>query len=224
MQVAPASNVSYASTVRAPPKICTVAIQNDPLPAPSATTVSPSTTASSSAKTISTSTKTSTPISPSAPYLSAISRTPSKDEKADKSNKLNLTKFERHRRSNPVHGPSVGWASSLGATDPLDFPISVLAQPQCFQSQEAVVSEITFKVPTWQQEQTTHLYAPGVASLRNLPGQYLCCGGGQFNIENIVIVYCCGRGCCGGGCGGVVELLRKARRIVGVTSLYRFLR
>ncbi|MPC31970.1 hypothetical protein E2C01_025271 [Portunus trituberculatus] len=96
-QAMPASNVSYASSVRAPPKMCTVTIQSDSLPAPSATTASPSTTASSSAKTISTSIKTSTPISSSAPYLSAISRTPSKDENTNKSNILNLTKLERHR-------------------------------------------------------------------------------------------------------------------------------
>ncbi|MPC59394.1 hypothetical protein E2C01_053413 [Portunus trituberculatus] len=81
-------------------------IETDPLPAPSTTTASTSTTASSSAKTTSTSTKTSTPITSSAPYLSAISRTPSKDEKTDKSNKLNLTKLERHRPSHVVATPA----------------------------------------------------------------------------------------------------------------------
>ncbi|MPC98195.1 hypothetical protein E2C01_093551 [Portunus trituberculatus] len=58
-QAAPVSNVSYASTVRAPPKMCTVAIQtdlSDLLPTPSTTTASPSTSASSSAKTTTTTT------------------------------------------------------------------------------------------------------------------------------------------------------------------------
>ncbi|MPC99369.1 hypothetical protein E2C01_094779 [Portunus trituberculatus] len=105
-QAAPASNVSYASTVRAPPKMCTVAIQTDLLLDPSTTTDSLSTSASSSAETTSTSTKTSTPITYSAPYLSAISRTPSKGEKTDKSNKSNLTKLERQRPSHVVAAPA----------------------------------------------------------------------------------------------------------------------
>ncbi|MPC79167.1 hypothetical protein E2C01_073680 [Portunus trituberculatus] len=103
-QAAPASNVSYASTVRAPPKMCTVAIQTDLLPDPSTTTDSPYTSASSSAET--TSTKSSTPITSSAPYLSAISRTPSKGEKTDKFNKLNLTKLERQCPSHVVAAPA----------------------------------------------------------------------------------------------------------------------
>lgn len=114
-QAAPASNVSYASTVRAPPKMCTVAIQtdlSDLLPAPSTTTDSPSTSASSSAKSTTTTTKTSTPITSSAPYLSAISRTPSKGEKTDKSNKLNLTKLERQRPSHVVAAPAPSRRSS----------------------------------------------------------------------------------------------------------------
>ncbi|MPC97839.1 hypothetical protein E2C01_093175 [Portunus trituberculatus] len=86
-QAAPASNVSYASTTDL----------SNLLQDPSTTTASPSTSASSSAKTTTTTTKTSTPITSSAPYLSAISRTPSKGEKTDKSNKLNLTKLERQR-------------------------------------------------------------------------------------------------------------------------------
>ncbi|MPC84794.1 hypothetical protein E2C01_079544 [Portunus trituberculatus] len=86
--------------------MCTVAIQTDPLPAPSTTTASPSTSASSSAKTTSTSTKTSTAITSSPPYLSAISRTPSKDVKTDKTNKLNLTKLECHRPSHVVAAPA----------------------------------------------------------------------------------------------------------------------
>ncbi|MPC42711.1 hypothetical protein E2C01_036339 [Portunus trituberculatus] len=86
-QAALSSNISYASTVRAPPNICTVAIQTDPLPAPSTTTASLSTSNLSSPKTTTTtSTKTSTAITSSAPYLSAISRTLSKDEKIDKTN------------------------------------------------------------------------------------------------------------------------------------------
>ncbi|MPC47856.1 hypothetical protein E2C01_041615 [Portunus trituberculatus] len=54
------------------------------------TTASPSTSTSSSAKSASTSTKTSTPITSSAPYLSAISRTP----------------IERHRPSHAVAAPA----------------------------------------------------------------------------------------------------------------------
>ncbi|MPC37340.1 hypothetical protein E2C01_030814 [Portunus trituberculatus] len=69
-QAAPASNDSYAPIVRAPSKICTVAIQADPLSAPFSTTASPSTSASSSAKTTSTSTKISTAINSSACYFS----------------------------------------------------------------------------------------------------------------------------------------------------------
>ncbi|MPD05413.1 hypothetical protein E2C01_101153 [Portunus trituberculatus] len=71
--------------------MCTVAIQtdlSDLLPDLSTTTASPSTSASSSVKTTTAAaTKTSTPITSSAPYLSAISRTPRKSEKTDKSNK-----------------------------------------------------------------------------------------------------------------------------------------
>ena len=67
MQFAPASNASYASAVRAPPKMCTIGIQTDPFPALSTSTVYTLTSASSPAKTISTSTKTSTAITSSAP-------------------------------------------------------------------------------------------------------------------------------------------------------------
>ncbi|MPC77567.1 hypothetical protein E2C01_072024 [Portunus trituberculatus] len=59
---------------------CMADQDTDPLPAPSATTASPSSSNSSSAKSTSTSTKTFTAITSSAPYLSVISRTPSKDE------------------------------------------------------------------------------------------------------------------------------------------------
>ena len=61
-QSAPASNASYPSAVRAPPKMCTIGIQTDPLPASSTYTVSPSTSASSPDKITPTSTKTSTAI------------------------------------------------------------------------------------------------------------------------------------------------------------------
>ncbi|MPC93354.1 hypothetical protein E2C01_088479 [Portunus trituberculatus] len=106
-QAAPASNVSYASTVRVPPRMCTVAIQTDLLPEdPCATTASTSTTSSSSAKTTTTTIKTFTPITSSAPYLSAIFRTPSKGEKTDKSSKLNSTKLERQRPSHVVAAPA----------------------------------------------------------------------------------------------------------------------
>ena len=105
-QSAPASNASYASAVRAPPKMCTIGIQTDLLPASSTSTVSPSTSASSPAKTTSTSTKTSTAITSSAPYLSAISRVPSNGEKTDKVDKLNLTKLERSRPSHVVSAPA----------------------------------------------------------------------------------------------------------------------
>ncbi|MPC76781.1 hypothetical protein E2C01_071213 [Portunus trituberculatus] len=92
MQAAPPSNVSYISTT-------------DPLPAPSTTTASLSTCTSSSAKTTSTSTKTS-PITSTAPYLSAISHIPSKDEKTDQSNKLTLTKLKRQHPSHVIAAPA----------------------------------------------------------------------------------------------------------------------
>ena len=53
----------------------------------------------SSAKTTSSSAKTSTSITSSAPYLSAISQSPSKGEKIDKSAKLDLPKLKRNRPS-----------------------------------------------------------------------------------------------------------------------------
>ncbi|MPC35439.1 hypothetical protein E2C01_028861 [Portunus trituberculatus] len=86
--------------------MCTVAIQADPLPALSATKASPSTSASSFAKTTFTSPKSSTALTSSVPYLSAISRIPSKDEKIDKANKLNLTKLECQRPSYVVAAPA----------------------------------------------------------------------------------------------------------------------
>lgn len=107
-QAAPASNVSYASAVRVPPKMCTVAIQTDPSPATPTTTASPSTSASSSTKPASTTTKASSPITSSSPYLAAISKTPSKNEKDNKKDKLNLTKLDRqsHRPSHVVATPA----------------------------------------------------------------------------------------------------------------------
>ena len=111
-QAAPASNVSYASTVRVQPKMCTVAIQTDPPPAASPTKASPSTSTSTTAKSASTTTKASSPITSSAPYLSAISNTPSKNEKSDKTNKLNFTKLERQRPSHVVAAPAPSRRSS----------------------------------------------------------------------------------------------------------------
>ena len=105
-QSASASNYSYASAVWAPPKMYTIGIQTDSLPASSTSTVSPSTSASSPAKATSTSTKTSTAITSSAPYLSTISRVPSKGEKTDKADKLYLTKLERTRPSHVVAAPA----------------------------------------------------------------------------------------------------------------------
>lgn len=106
-QAAPASNVSYASAVRVPPKICTVAIQTDPSPATHATTASPSTSASSTTKTASTTSKASS-ITSSSPYLAAISKTPGKNEKDNKKDKLNLTTLERksQRTSHVVATPA----------------------------------------------------------------------------------------------------------------------
>ena len=135
MQSAPASNTSYALKVKAPPKMCTIVIQTDLLPALSTSTVSPSTSASSPAKSTSTSTKTSTAITSSAPYLSAISRVPSKSEKTDKADTLNLTKLERTRPSHIVaarglsrrssHARSLSTTSGeLTVDNPMDFTTS----------------------------------------------------------------------------------------------------
>ena len=132
-QSAPASNASYASAVRAPPKMCTIGIQTHPLPA---SFTSPSTSASSPAKTTSTSTKISTAINSSAPYLSGISRAPSKSEKlTDKIDQLNLAKLESTRPSHVVavpvpsrrssHARSLSTSSGeLTIDDPMDATTS----------------------------------------------------------------------------------------------------
>ena len=105
-QAAPASNVSYASAVRVQPKMCTVAIQTDPSPATPTTTASPSTSASESTTSASTTKKASSPITSSASYLAAISKTPAKNEKDNKKDKVNLTKLERQRPSHVVATPA----------------------------------------------------------------------------------------------------------------------
>lgn len=107
----PSTSVSYSSSVQNRPKMCTIAVQTDPLPATSATT--PSTSTAATTTTTAATTTTTTNTSSSKPnYSGAVSKTQNKREKSDKSNELNLTKLERHRPSHVAATPAPSRQSS----------------------------------------------------------------------------------------------------------------
>ena len=105
-QTAPSTNVSYSSSVQSRPRMCTISVQTDPLPAASATPASLSTTATTTTTAATTSTTSQASTSKSQ-YSAAVSNTQNKREKTDKSNNnLNFTKLERHRPSHVAATPA----------------------------------------------------------------------------------------------------------------------
>ena len=101
-QAAPASNVSYASSVKSRPVMCSVAIQTESTSTTPASTPSTS-NASSATSNIITQSSTTTTSKPN--YANATSSTKTRNEKTDKTNQSNFTVLNRKNTSDAVTAP-----------------------------------------------------------------------------------------------------------------------